>query len=98
MTSSLASFVALLRCITNWLSSEFAMTNLGALYHFLGISVTCSSDGLFLPQQHYVIDLRRARMTKSHLTATPIDSQVKLSMTSAPVESPSGYRILASTL
>ena len=33
------------------LHSEFAMTNLGALHHFLGISVTRSATGLFLSQR-----------------------------------------------
>ena len=41
-----ASSSDLMRCITTCLSSEFAMTNRGALHHFLGISVTCSSNGL----------------------------------------------------
>jgi len=43
-----ASSSDLLRRIIARLSSEFAMTDLGALHHFLGISVTRSSDGLHL--------------------------------------------------
>ena len=43
-----ASTPALLQRITERLHSEFAMTDLGDLHHFLGISVTRSSDGLFL--------------------------------------------------
>jgi hypothetical protein len=44
------------------LSSEFAMTDLGAL-HFLGIVVTRSSDGLFLSQRQYAVELlQRAGM------------------------------------
>ena len=39
---------ALLRRITRLLHSEFAMTDLRDLHHFLGISVTRSSGGLFL--------------------------------------------------
>ena len=46
-----ASTPALLQCITERLHSEFAMTDLGDLHHFLGISVTHSSDGLFLSQR-----------------------------------------------
>ncbi|WVZ97042.1 hypothetical protein U9M48_042607 [Paspalum notatum var. saurae] len=41
-----ASSYALLRSRL-YLHSEFAMTDLGALHHFLGISVTRSSDGFF---------------------------------------------------
>jgi len=46
-----ASSPALLRHITERLNSEFAMTDLGDLHHFLGISVTRSADGLFLSQR-----------------------------------------------
>lgn len=42
---------ALLQRIIEWLHSEFAMTDLGALHHFLNISVTRSSAGLFLSQR-----------------------------------------------
>jgi hypothetical protein len=76
------------------------MTDLGALHYFLGISVTCSSDGLLLSQQHYTVDLlQRAGMTECHPTATPVDSRAKLTATDgAPVESPSEYRSLAGAL
>ena len=43
-----ASSDALLHSIIGRLNTEFAMTDLGALHHFLGISVARSSDGLFL--------------------------------------------------
>jgi hypothetical protein len=52
-----ASSPALLQHITRSLHSEFAMTGLGAIHHFLGISVTRSSDGLFLSQRQYALDL-----------------------------------------
>ena len=50
-----ASSPDLLGCITARLSSKFVMTHLGALHHFIGISVTRSSDGLFLSQRQYVL-------------------------------------------
>jgi len=43
-----ASSSALLQRITDRLHAEFAMTDLGALHHFLGVSITRSSDGLSL--------------------------------------------------
>ena len=52
-----ASSSDLLRRITARLHSEFAMTDLGELQHFLGISITRSSDGLFLSQRQYALDL-----------------------------------------
>jgi len=59
-----ASSSALLQRIMARLSSEFAMTDLGAL-HFLGIAVTRSSDGLFLSQRQYAVELlQRAGMAE----------------------------------
>ena len=52
-----ASSDALLRRLIDRLHSEFAMTDLGELHHFLGISVTRSSDGIFLSQRQYAVDL-----------------------------------------
>lgn len=45
-----ASSTNLLQRIIAQLHSEFAMTDLGTLHHFVGISVTRTSDGLFLSQ------------------------------------------------
>jgi len=53
----------LLHHITERLHLEFAMTDLGDLHHFLGISVTRSTYGLFLSQRQYAVDLlQRAGM------------------------------------
>jgi hypothetical protein len=46
-----ASSSTLLQHIMAKLNSEFAMTDLGDLHHFLGIAVTRSTDGLFLSQR-----------------------------------------------
>jgi hypothetical protein len=72
----------LLQLITPQLHSEFAMMDLGDLHHFIGISVTCDSSGLFLSQHQYVVDLlQRAGMSECHPTATPVDARNKLSTT-----------------
>jgi hypothetical protein len=94
-----ASSTRLLRLITESLHSEFAMTDLGDL-HFLGISVTRSSDGLFLSQRQYAADLlQRAGMAECHSTATPVDTHAKLSaVDGAPVADATQYRSLAGAL
>jgi hypothetical protein len=46
-----ASSIELLDSIIRRLHTEFAMTNLGDLHHFLGISITHTSDGLFRSQR-----------------------------------------------
>jgi len=47
----------LLQLNTARLHSEFAMTYLGDLHHFLGISVARDSSRLFLSQRQYTVDL-----------------------------------------
>jgi hypothetical protein len=95
-----ASSTDLLRLITTRLHSEFAMTDLGDLHFFLGISVRRSSDGLFLSQRQYAVDLlQRAGMSECHPTATPVDARAKLSASDgAPVKDPTEYRSLAGAL
>ena len=76
------------------------MTDLGALHHFLSISVTRSADGLFLSQRQYAVELlQRAGMAECHSTTTPVDTHAKLSaIAGAPVADPSAYRSLAGAL
>jgi hypothetical protein len=96
-----ASSTRLLRRITELLHSEFTMTNLGDLHHFLGISITRSSDGLFLSQRQYAADmLQRAGVAECHSsTATPVDTHAKLSATDdALVADATQYRSLAGAL
>jgi hypothetical protein len=60
------------------LTSEFTMSDLDDLYHFLDISVTRSVDGLFLSQRQYAVDLLQdASMAECHSTATPVDTHAK---------------------
>ena len=95
-----ASSATLLRRLIDRLHSEFAMTDLGELHHFLGISVTRSSDGLFLSQRQYAVNLlQKAGMAKCHSTSMPVDSRAKLSaMEGAPVTDPAAYRSLVGSL
>ena len=76
------------------------MTDLGVLHHFLGISVTRSSDGLFLSQRQYALDLlQRSGMSDCHSTTTPVDCKSQLSASDgSPVADPSEYRSIAGAL
>jgi hypothetical protein len=95
-----ASSTSLLRRLTELLHSKFAMIDLADLHHFLGISVTRSTDGLFLSQHQYVVDLlQRAGMAECHSMATPVDTHAKLSATDdAPVSDATQYHSLAGAL
>ncbi|XP_026430975.1 uncharacterized protein LOC113328098 [Papaver somniferum] len=85
----LERFIGLMKC-------EFAMTDLGALYQFKGITVTLSDSGLFLSQSSYAQDIiARASMANCNPVTTPVDTQPKLSTTSGPpLEDPTLYRSL----
>jgi hypothetical protein len=95
-----ASSPSLLTHIINTLSSEFSMTDLGPLSHFLGISVTRSDSGLHLSQKQYALDLiQRAGMTECNPANTPIDSGSKLSANDGELlDNPTIYRSLTGAL
>ncbi|GKA37805.1 ribonuclease H-like domain-containing protein [Tanacetum coccineum] len=81
-----ASSESLLQQIIRSLHQEFAMTDLGSLNYFLGISVTRDSSGLFLSQKKYAIEiLDRAHMDNCNPSRTPIDTESKLGSDGDPV-------------
>ncbi|KAJ9537899.1 hypothetical protein OSB04_030632 [Centaurea solstitialis] len=86
--------------IISTLHKEFAMTDLGKLSFFLGVSVTRTPHHMFLSQKKYAEDIfHRANMTNCKSMPTPVDSQSKLSANDGPpVEDPTLYRSLAGAL
>jgi hypothetical protein len=95
-----ANTTSLLNTIISSLHSEFSMSDLGDIHHFLGINVHRSHDGLFLSQQQYALEiLERAKMLNCNPISTPIDTTSKLSAThGSPFSDPSLYRSLAGAL
>ena len=47
------------KALQNYLSREFEMKDIGHLKYFFGIEVSRSSEGIFLSQRKYVLDLYR---------------------------------------
>ncbi|XP_021980632.1 uncharacterized mitochondrial protein AtMg00810-like [Helianthus annuus] len=94
-----ASDSTLLTSIITMLSREFAMTDLGLLHYFLGITVTRDSTG-FLSQSQYARDvLHRANMTGCKSCATPYDRGSKLGANDgALLDDGTLYRRLAGAL
>jgi hypothetical protein len=71
-----ASSTELLRRTIFALQREFVMKDLGPLHHFLGITVECRPDGLFLHQRTYTFDiLKCAVMADRKPCTTPVDLQ-----------------------
>ncbi|XP_021308772.1 uncharacterized protein LOC8063854 isoform X1 [Sorghum bicolor] len=95
-----ASTESLLRRIIASLQQEFAMKDLGALHHFLGVTVQPHPAGLLLHQRQYTLDiLERAGMTDCKPCSTPVDTQGKISEAEGiPVTDPTAYRSLAGAL
>ncbi|GJS34646.1 ribonuclease H-like domain-containing protein [Tanacetum coccineum] len=94
-----ASSTSLLQCIISSLHAEFAMTNLGPLNYFLGISVTRTTSGIFLSQKKYATKiLEQAQMLNFNPCRTPVDTKKKLGPEGSPVTDPTLYRSLAGSL
>jgi hypothetical protein len=95
-----ASNMELLHHTISALQREFTMTDLGLLHHFLSITVEHRSDGLFLHQRTYTLDiLKRAVMADCKPCMTPVDLQAKLAGDSGPpVEDVSQFRSIAEAL
>lgn len=53
----IASSTTLLQRVISLLASEFSMKDLGALHHFLSMSVTRNNNGLLLSQGHYILEI-----------------------------------------
>ena len=95
-----ASSPGLLRRIISALQQEFAMKDLGALHHFLGMQVQRSGDGLLLSQRQYMLDiLERAGMTECKPCSTPVDTNPKVAAADgAPMSDATDFRSLAGAL
>ncbi|KAI3735041.1 hypothetical protein L6452_14528 [Arctium lappa] len=91
---------ALKRQIIGALKSEFDMTDLGPLTYFLGISVTRTTNTMFLSQRKYTeAIIKWVNMENCKPVATPVDTNSNLSLSAGkPVEDPSLYRSLAGAL
>ncbi|GKF02232.1 ribonuclease H-like domain-containing protein, partial [Tanacetum coccineum] len=94
-----ASSTALLRHIITLLHSEFAMTDLGSLYYFLGIFTQRSTSRLFLSQSKFTEEiLEQAHMHHCNPCQTHVDTESKLGSDSDPISDPNLYRSLAGAL
>ncbi|GJS20234.1 ribonuclease H-like domain-containing protein [Tanacetum coccineum] len=94
-----ASSTALLQRIITLLHSEFAMTDLGSLNYFLGVSASDQMSGMFLSQSKFVEEiLERAHMQHCNPCKTPVDTESKLGSDGDPVSDPTLYRSLAGAL
>jgi hypothetical protein len=95
-----ASSTDFLRRTISALQQEFSMKDLGELHHFLGVAVQRRSDGMFLSQRQYILDvLERASMAECKPCSTPVDTYAKLSASEGdPVSDATQYWSLVRAL
>nr|GFD34774.1 ribonuclease H-like domain-containing protein [Tanacetum cinerariifolium] len=95
----IASSTSLLQRIISLLHAKFAMTDLGPLNYFLGISATRTTSGIFLSQTKYATEIiEQAPMLNCNLYRTPIDTVKKVGPEGSSVTDPTFYRSLAGSL
>lgn len=70
-----ASSATLLHSTISALQQEFSMEHLGTLHNYLGVSIQRGSQGMFMSQRRYILDiLERASMRDYKPCTTPVDT------------------------
>lgn len=85
---------SMIQSVQQQLMEQFDMTDLGLLHYFLGLQVHQSSDGIFIYQEKYALDLlQRFGMVNCKTTPTPFQSGVTLTTNcTSPPMNPSLYQ------
>ncbi|CAM8951630.1 unnamed protein product [Rhodiola kirilowii] len=90
----------LIKQIKEFIHDKFRIKDLGILKYFLGIEVARSTEGIFINQRKYVIDiLEDHNFTDSKPVQTPLEGKHGLSIsTSSPIPDPTIYKKLIGRL
>ncbi|KAK1408451.1 hypothetical protein QVD17_40235 [Tagetes erecta] len=90
----------LVETFINSLANRFSLKDLGTLSYFLGVEVIPHTDGLFLSQGKYILDLlNRANMSDSKPVTTPMStSEPPTKLDGTPLPSPTDYRAFVGAL
>ncbi|CAM9002604.1 unnamed protein product [Rhodiola kirilowii] len=90
----------LIQQVKAYIHDLFKIKDLGQLRYFLGFEVARSSDGLFLNQRKYALEIiSEAGLLASKPSFVPMDCKHKLGLSTAPeLSDPSSYRRLIGQL
>ncbi|CAM8915811.1 unnamed protein product [Rhodiola kirilowii] len=90
----------LIKEIKDYIHQKFQIKDLGALKYFLGLEVARSSNGIFLNQRKYALELlATSNLTNCKPARSPMDMKHKLSLSKAPLlADPLEYRQLVGKL
>ena len=82
------------------LANRFSLKDLGTLSYFLGVEVLPHTNGLFLSQSKYILDIiHKANMTDCKPTNTPMSSSANPTINDgAPISNPTDYRSIVGAL
>jgi len=93
-----SDFAALQACIHD-LDTHFALKTIGSVNYFLGFKAYRDSNGLYLTQSKYVLDLlKKAAMSNCNSCETPFDTVASLTNEGELFANPSLYRTLVGSL
>ncbi|XP_022020116.1 uncharacterized mitochondrial protein AtMg00810-like [Helianthus annuus] len=88
-----------LKSFISCLHNEFAIKDLGELNYFPGLEVTYTSNGLFLNQSKYALDiLSRAKMLDAKPAPTPLSTNVSFVSASESFSDTTYYRSIVGAL
>ncbi|GKA84353.1 ribonuclease H-like domain-containing protein [Tanacetum coccineum] len=97
--STASIYLPLYSALIHYIHECVAMTDLGSLNYFLGVSAQRSKSGLFLSQSKFAEKiLERAHMQHCNLCKTLVDTESKLGFDGDPISDPTLYRSLAGAL
>lgn len=58
--------------------AQFEMTHMGPMSYFLGIKVKQMSEGIFISQKKYAVDVLKFKMKACNPIMTPVEERLKL--------------------
>jgi hypothetical protein len=94
------SSASVINNIIHYLQTTFVVKDLGSLTYFLGVEALWCTDGMYLTQRKYIVDLlKRSKMENAKPCTSPMASNCRLTSTDGtPFEDISLYRSIVCSM